>query len=140
MVLDQRRWLNLVNPAVQLKLLFLLVCASLFNVALLGGFLWYCLDRILENGSISSTVYSDFWLMGFICAGAVIAVTVIFGYVLLRESNRVVGPIYRVTNELKEIHRSGTVDPISVRTEDHCQELVKTLNLVLLDLSNRIDD
>lgn len=137
--MEERGWFNLINLSVQLRLLFILVSAILFNTLLLGGFIWYCVDLLVYDLSFERVVEGlNTQIMGYglTTAGAVIVAAVLFCLVLIRETHRLVGPIYRIKQELRKIHETGSVHPISVRSNDHFQDLVKELNLVLLDLSN----
>lgn len=137
--MEERRWFSLVKPAIQLKLLFILILSVIVNVLLVMGLGWFIVTESLVNKSAQSileAVSTQFWFFVMLLVLGVIGVTVLFSYLFLRECNRLVGPIYRVTNELEEIHETGDVQPISVRSGDHFQDLVKMLNLVLLDLSN----
>ncbi len=137
--MDQRHWLNIVKPYVQLKFLVLVLFTVLANVAVLGAFAWYVVDYLVRETSIESDVWQsivgDFFFGGIISGLVALGITLLAVYFLLRELNRVVGPIYRVSQELDYIHETGDVHPISVRSDDYFQSMVKKLNLVLLDLS-----
>lgn len=137
--MDQRHWLNIVKPYVQLKFLALMLFAVLANVAVLGAFTWYVFDYLVRETSIEPGVWEslagDLFVGGILSGLLALGITFLVVYLLLRELNRVVGPIYRISEELDSIHETGNVHPISVRSEDHFQSMVKKLNLVLLDLS-----
>lgn len=137
--MDQRHWLNIVKPSIQLKVLALMLVAVLANVAILGAFTWYIFDQLIRRTSVEPEIWQSLTnelLFGGMVSGLfALGVTFLVVYLLLRQLNRVVGPIYRVSQELDSIHETGNVHPISVRSNDHFQPMVKKLNLVLLDLS-----
>jgi uncharacterized membrane protein YciS (DUF1049 family) len=137
--LNQRHWLNIVKPYLQLKFLTIMLFAVLVNVAVLGAFTWYIFNQLVQKTSVEPEVWetlaSELFVGGVVIGMIALAITFLMVYVLFRELNRVVGPIYRISQELRSIHETGEVHPISVRSNDHFQSMVKKLNLVLLDLS-----
>lgn len=137
--MEQRQWLTFVKPAIQLKFLSILVATVLVNLLVLAGFTWYVIDLLIRRSSVDPAVlegvFAEVIFYGSISGLAALGITALLVYVYFREFNRVVGPIYRVKEELGTIHRTGSVKPISVRSGDHFQDMVKQLNLVLLDLS-----
>ncbi|MFB6347568.1 MAG: hypothetical protein ABEK50_17770 [bacterium] len=140
--MEERSWFNLINFNIQFRLMFILISAILFNTLLMGGFIWYCLSLMFEDvslGAIIQGISPQMMSYGVVTTVAVLVAGGLFCVVLFRETHRIVGPIYRIKEELKTIHETGSVKPISVRSDDHFQELVKELNLVLLDLSNSSD-
>jgi hypothetical protein len=99
----------------------------------------YVIDLLVRRSSVDAAVLEGIFdqviFYGTVSGLAALTVTVFLIFLYFREFNRVVGPIYRVTEELGTIHKTGTVKPVSVRSGDHFQDMVKRLNLVLLDLS-----
>lgn len=133
-----RRWFSLINIPVQLGLLVLFLGGLLSVILILGGFTWYCLSLF---DTFAAALVSDPAMLeqtralvrerAYLALGTLLVVLSIFSFLVLRITNRVAGPLYRITEELHRIDRSGEIHEIRVREQDFYQDFVEVLNRLL---------
>lgn len=133
-----RRWFSLINLPVQLGLLALFLGGLLSVVLILGSFTWFCLslfDRFVAPFVTDPAVFEGIvalvWDRAYLALGTMGVVLAIFSFLVLRMTNRIAGPLYRITQELQHIERTGEIHEIRVREHDFYQEFVEVLNRVL---------
>lgn len=133
-----RRWFSLINIPVQVGLLMLFLAGFLSVILILGAFTWYCLSLF---GTFAGALVSDPAVLdqtrailrerAYVALGTLLIVLAIFSFLVLRMTNRVAGPLYRITEELRRIDRSGEIHEIQVREQDFYQGFVEVLNQLL---------
>lgn len=143
----ERRWYSLVNIPVQLGLLTLFLGGLVSVILVLSGFTWFCFhlfDRfvgaLLSDPRVLEQVRGMVLERGYVALGTLMVVMTLFSFIVLRMTNRVAGPIYRITQELRRIHRTGEVHRIRVREDDYYQDFVAVLNRVLERIPPAPDD
>lgn len=136
--MKERRWYSLINIPVQMGLLLLFLGGLLSVIIILGGFTWYCLfvlDRMIRtlvtNPAVIEQMQTMVWERGYMAIGTLLIVVTLFCMIVLRMTNRVAGPIYRITEELRDIARTGEFHEIQVREDDYYQDYLRALNQVL---------
>lgn len=133
-----RRWFSLINIPVQLGLLALFMGGLLSVIVILGSFTWFCLslfDRFvapfLTDPAVFEGILAFVMERAYLALGTMGVVLAIFSFLVLRMTNRIAGPLYRITQELRHIERTGEIHEIRVREHDFYQEFVEVLNRVL---------
>lgn len=134
----RRRWFSLINIPVQLGLLALFMGGLLSIILILGSFTWFCLslfDRFvapfLTDPAVFEGILTFVMERAYLAMGTMGVVLAIFSFLVLRMTNRIAGPLYRITQELRHIERTGEIHEIRVREHDFYQEYVDVLNRVL---------
>lgn len=134
----ERRWYSLVNVPVQLGLLALFATGVLLVVLILCSFIWFCLYvlystvfMLTRNPELLQQVKEMIWNRAYVALGTLLVVTTIFSFLTMRLTNRIAGPIFRITQELRNMLRKGEVHEVSVRDDDFFQDMVRSLNRVL---------
>ena len=126
-----RRWRLMASVPIQGGLvvrLFLYWCLFQFSV-----FATIALFSFLTNGESSGT--SLFW-------PAMIVSFMILPMVMLdlmRFSNKFAGPIVNISNKMKKMASSETVETINLRPGDFCMDLADHVNQVALKLKKSVD-
>lgn len=136
--MKERRWYSLINIPVQMGLLLLFLGGLLSVIIILGGFTWYCLfvldqmiRSLITDPAVIEQMKSMVWERGYMAIGTLLIVVTLFCMIVLRMTNRVAGPIYRITEELRDIARTGEFHEIQVRENDYYQRYLRSLNQVL---------
>ncbi len=62
-------------------------------------------------------------------------IVAIFSYFALRETNRIAGPIYNLTNKMKAFRETGECREVTFRKGDYFIELQKEYNLLLKSIA-----
>jgi len=134
----QRRWHSLINIPIQLGILGLFVTGMFLVTMIFCSLLWYCL-HLLYSSLILLThdplllehVQEIVWERASVVLGTLLIVVSIAGFLIIRLTNRIAGPIYRINQELQEMIRKGEAHEIRVREGDFFQDLVARLNRLL---------
>lgn len=142
----ERRWYSLVNVPVQLGLLALFATGVILVVLILCSFIWFCLYvlystvfMLTRNPELLQQVKEMIWNRAYVALGTLLVVTTIFSFLTMRLTNRIAGPIYRITQELRNMLRKGEVHEVSIRDDDFFQDMVRSLNRVLRLAQERME-
>lgn len=145
--MDERRWYSLVNVPVQLGLLALFATGVLLVVLIFCSFIWFCLYvlystvfMLTRDPLVLEQIKDLIWNRAYVALGTLVVVTTIFGFLTMRVTNRIAGPIYRITQELRSMERDGDLHEITVREDDFFQGLVRSLNRVLRMARQRVEE
>lgn len=145
--MEERRWYSLVNVPVQLGLLALFATGVLLVVLIFCSFIWFCLwvlystvFMLTQDPTLVQEIKQLVWQRAYVALGTLLIVTTIFGFLTMRITNRIAGPIYRITQELRSMLRNDEVHEITVRDDDFFQDMVRALNRVLRLARERIEE
>lgn len=136
----------LIYPAFQLRLIWLLLASTVVTYGMLLFFLFECFQRLREQGILAhlppdhsyfdSIIFQEDFMYRHMCAvlfGGFLVSTI----VTLIVSQRLAGPIIRIQNYLKQIIKTGHVDPtVEFRSGDFFPDLPRLLNSALVRVQN----
>lgn len=130
--MKERRTQYLVDAPAQLRLVGLVLAAGFTTLLIAGSFFWLnwkVLSVLLEHSTVKTAVLNEVFLFyGGLCLLAVFGVLVVLSMVMLVVSNRILGPIYRLREDLSSMLEDEEVHLFSVRDRDHIQDFVRQLN------------
>jgi methyl-accepting chemotaxis protein len=130
----RKRWYQrrlIVNYPVQRMFVFYMIIMGivLFCIGGLFSNLWLRILIFQDNGQILVN-QRDYVLLGIV--GSVVVVGCYVGFIL---SNRIVGPLFRLSREMKKAAEGEAVRPIAFRKNDYFNDLAKAFNKLLVRLA-----
>lgn len=132
----QRKFL-LVNPKMQLKYILIVVgCFMVISLLLVWDCFWYLKDVIpFDDPHTRKDLIGTFIFMGV----KIIALSFFFSLLGLYLSNRVAGPIHRLSRDIIRMseHADLTVT-FTLREKDELHDIAKALNHMVTLLRNRL--
>lgn len=142
--MDSRRNQLIVNWKVQGRILGLIIGAVFLSALVMGGLLYYCLSVLYEisalHPEIAAMVFERSVIKLIALTGLGLLVVIIYASLLaIRFSNRVVGPIYRITQELEEMRNNDRLDLIYTRKQDFHKGLVRALNNFIINFRDEVE-
>lgn len=136
--MEERRWFSLVNIPLQGGLITVVSGAIIFSSFPLGAYIIFLLNvffnrlyEFLPSPALVSHVQKSFMLMGYLVVGTYLITVAVFVLLIMWISNRIAGPIYRISRELDRMAQTGEIDTVDVREEDFFEDLVVSLNGLL---------
>jgi hypothetical protein len=131
---DRRRY-SLVDSPVQLRFLGILIGVVVGDLLLAGGYAWYLIEVIQAVGqgslTLDASLYNRLIYRGLIVLCSIGIVSFVGMFLMIRASHRVVGPIYRLKEELRNMRDQGEVSLVAIRDQDRVHDLVRELNQLL---------
>lgn len=136
--MEERRWFSLVNLNLQGRLILALAGGTLFATLPVGAYVIYLLRTVytrlvpmipLPDGV--SHLHKSILMTGYLVLGTYVIVVAVFTLFVMWISNRIAGPIYRLSRELDRMAETGDVEALDVREEDFFHDLVTSLNRLL---------
>jgi methyl-accepting chemotaxis protein len=135
-LVEERRSQMLIDSPVQLRLVGLVALAGFFTLLLGAAFAWLqwrVLSTALQGTSVDlAAIEGLLWFYGTMSLGAFVIAMSILVMVTLIVTNRIVGPLYRLKEDLQRMLEEETVELISVREQDYIQDFVRELNQFIL--------
>jgi len=136
--MEERRWFALVNLPLQGGLITVVAGAIIFSSFPLGAYIVFLLNvffnrlyEFIPSPAVLSHVQKSFLMMGYLVAGTYLITVAVFVLLMMWISNRVAGPVYRLSRELERMAQTGRIETIDVREEDFFGDLVNNLNGLL---------
>lgn len=136
--MEERRWFSLVNIPLQGGLITVVSGAIIFSSFPLGAYIIFLLNvffnrlyEFLPSPALVSHVQKSFMLMGYLVVGTYLITVAVFVLLIMWISNRIAGPIYRISRELDCMAQTGEIDTVDVREGDFFEDLVLSLNGLL---------
>lgn len=140
----------LIYPAFQLRLVWVLVASTAVTYGMILFFLFECFQRLRQQGQLAhlppdhsyfeSIAFQEQFMYRHIC-GALFISFLVSTIVTLIVSQRLAGPIIRIQNYLKQIIKSGHIDPsVEFRTGDFFPELPRLLNAALVRVQSHFKE
>lgn len=130
--MKERRTQYLVDAPVQLRLVGLVLAAGFTTLLVAGSFFWLnwrVLSVLVENSNVETAVLNEVFLFyGGLCLLVVLGLLGVLSMVTLVVSNRILGPIYRLREDLNAMLEDEEIHLFSVRDRDHIQGFVRQLN------------
>lgn len=141
--MKERRTYSVVDSPIQLRLLAV-VTGLFLVVALLGGsYVWYLLETInsVSSGQLEFTpaLYSTLYYKGLVTLFSLIFTVFVGLFLIIRESHRVVGPLFRLKDELRQMRSTGKIRMLTIRDRDRIHGFVRELNQLLKSASLKSD-
>jgi hypothetical protein len=125
-----RRKKKLVNPAFQIRWIVNVSLACGFCLAVQGFLLVVTLTRVAstlpEDGS--EVIAALPGVLAVVIALSVAILLPFFAFIALSATFRVVGPIHRMENYLRDVANGETVGECKIRKGDHFQPLCSLIN------------
>ncbi|MGM0380712.1 MAG: hypothetical protein ACQEP7_01885 [bacterium] len=142
-----RRKRKLINWSIQGRMVGLVVGAVLLTSLVLGSFIWYCI-KVIDVLSRQAALRPEFreiisgqlFYFGILVILGILAVLILLILLTIRFSHRLAGPLYRVRQDLEQMRNSGKINVIYIRARDFHQELVRSLNHLLLECRKKIEN
>ncbi|GEM_PF-7083084 len=137
--MKNRRKKLVVDWQIQGRMLLLVLIPVLLTLILAGSVGWYAfylLDTagILEQLSMQPEITNSLLRISLLAFLGVMALLCLSLLVALRFSNQVVGPIYRIKEDLNAMRQNDSLDLIYTRRGDYHQQLVRSLNNFIINL------
>lgn len=136
--MEERRWFSLVNIPLQCGLITVVSGAIIFSSFPLGAYIIFLLNvffnrlyEFLPSPTLAAHVQKSFMLMGYLVMGTYLITVAVFVLLIMWVSNRIAGPIYRISRELDRMAQTGEIDTVDVREGDFFEDLVVSLNGLL---------
>lgn len=136
--MEERRWFSLVNIPLQGGLITAVSGAIIFSSIPLGAYIIFLLNvffnrlyEFLPSPTLVSHVQKSLMLMGYLVVGTYLITVAVFVLLMMWISNRIAGPIYRISRELDRMAQTGEIDTVDVREGDFFEDLVVSLNGLL---------
>ncbi len=145
--MEERRWFSLVNIPLQGGLITVVSGAIIFSSFPLGAYIIFLLNvffnrlyEFLPSPALVSHVQKSFMLMGYLVVGTYLITVAVFVLLMMWISNRIAGPIYRISRELDRMAQTGEIDTVDVREGDFFEDLVLSLNGLLRQVEHTRPD
>ncbi len=135
--MDNRRTKKIINPGIQGRILVLVLAAIILTVAMMGGFVWFCVQTIenlaqshpyMDYATISENI-RYFSVMSFL---GILTLAIFLILLTVRLTHRMAGPIFRIKKEMDQMRSSGKINIIYIRSDDFHQDVVRSINQFLL--------
>ena len=139
---QKRRIINLgIKTKVQMKYLKLLIGAIIIIMIAVVITFYGTFHLTLSTAQLGryaearlSEVFSWLnWLLFIEC----IIFTIIAGFLSLKLTHRIAGPLFRLEKRVHEIADKGIAEEIKIRKEDELQDLVNEINSLIVKLAKR---
>ena len=144
--MENRRRRKLIDWPIQGRMVGLVVGAVVLSAIVLGSFIWYCMEVIFHlsqhagvDPQFGEMIVSQFYYFGTLVILGLVVVLLLLLLLTIRFSHRLAGPLYRVRKDLDKMRNSGKINVIYIRSRDFHQELVRSLNHLLLDCRKKIE-
>ena len=144
--MENRRRRKLIDWQIQGRMIGLVVAAVFSTALVLGSFIWYCVEVILHlsqqagvEAQFGELILGQIYYFGTLVILGLLAVLLLLILLTIRFSHRLAGPLYRIKKDLKKMRNSGKINVIYIRARDFHQELVRSLNHLLLDCRKKIE-
>lgn len=138
---EERRRYNLVHLDIQLGLVVFVVSTVLIIALPMASYIYLSLDlfastvhRLVEDPLMLEHLHQVLWKYGYVVGATVIIALCMVTFYALWISNKVTGPLYRISEELREMRRTGETHTIHIRSGDYYQDFVDELNETLQTL------
>ncbi len=143
--MKNRRKTLVVDWQLQGRMILLVLVPVLLTLLICAGFGWYSLYIIEEAGiaeqlNLLSEVAKHLQRIGLLVFLGVMAVLFLSLLVTIRFSNKVVGPIYRIKEDLDAMRQNDSMDLIYTRQGDYHQQLVRSLNNFIINTRDLLED
>lgn len=122
-----------VKTRLQNKLMLLVFISMFIPTLFFGGGLYYLISRVLQGGNDSGAIPLE-GVIGLILFPGVFLFFIFIGFSLGLAyviTNRMVGPLDRLENDLEEILKGQKKGPLLVRPHDYLHPLVMKINHLL---------
>jgi methyl-accepting chemotaxis protein len=138
----KRKAINLgIKTKLQLKYLKLIVATIVIIMIITTLTVYATFHLTLSTAQLGryaearlSEIFS--WL-NWLLVGECIVFALIAGFMSLKLTHRIAGPLFRVEKMVRDIAEKGVAEPIRIRQDDDLQELVDQINNMITRLSKR---
>ncbi len=142
--MENRRSRLVVDWSIQGRILGMVLGCILLTALVMGGFVWYCLSVLEQVNALypraSQLMFEHSIYKMAILTGLGLAVVVIYAFLLaIRFSHRLVGPIFRIREELIEMRDRDELDLVYTRKNDFHKDLVRALNNFIINFRDRLE-
>lgn len=133
-----KRKIFLINPRFQYKVslmicIFAVLATVVYPLSIYGLF-----ERLIElqpqQGTNLANVRNETLTVLGIAEAAIIALIFLFSIFL---THKIAGPMYKLSNHLKEIRGGKEITPLSFRKGDYFHEVAQELNETLMELDGK---
>lgn len=132
--MKERRSTYLIEPRLQLPLVGLVAAAFVISGLLFGSWiyaLFYQLDLLVQKVGGTAGIWWFNLYYGGLITGAFLFSGIGLCLYTLMVTNRLIGPLYRIKNQLEKIQENGNFKPLTIREEDFPHQLVYEINNTL---------
>ncbi|MFH1380363.1 MAG: methyl-accepting chemotaxis protein [bacterium] len=134
---QSNRKLLLINPRMQIKYIFIVICCFILVALWLTWDTYFFLKGVISdnNPELINDLIQTFVFM----CGKIVILTIIFAFLGLYLSNRIAGPVYKLTQKIKLIADTSDLTVcFPLRKNDELKDLAHALNHLISTFRDRL--
>lgn len=137
--MEERRSYSLVDSPIQLRFMAIVLGVAVVLIGVGGAYVWSLVDTLAQvhsiHGSSAQAWLDQLYFRGYIALFTIGIVVFIGLFLVIRATHRIVGPLFRLKRELKEMRDREELHMVTIRDPDQIHDFVLELNQLLKEVT-----